>query len=162
MFQDEARFGTLTSFSRAWYLRGKDFVVTNKQGRANFYTYAAVAPETGEIFSQNLNVANLENMSNFLLNISAKYSEKSILMIMDRAPWHTSKKLNIPQNIQLMFLPPCSPQLNPAEHLWKHMRSEYIHNVVFDKIEDISDCVTHALQCLTAEKIKTLCACNYL
>ena len=162
MFQDEARFGTLTNFSRAWYLRGKDFVVTNKQGRSNFYTYATVAPETDEVFSQNFNVVNLENMSKILQNISAKYREKSILMIMDRSSWHTSQKLNIPKNIQLMFLPPCSPQLNPAEHLWKHIRSECIHNVVFDKIENILDCVVHALQCLTAEKIKTLCACNYL
>jgi transposase len=28
----------------------------------------------------------------------------------------------VPQNMRLIFLPPYSPELNPAEHLWESLR----------------------------------------
>jgi transposase len=38
-------------------------------------------------------------------------------MIMDGAAWHKSKTLIIPSNIQILYLPPGSPELNPIEKL---------------------------------------------
>ena len=43
---------------------------------------------------------------------------KKILLVLDRAPWHTTKKLSIPNGLEFLFLPPYSPELQPAEHLW--------------------------------------------
>ncbi len=44
------------------------------------------------------------------------------LMVLDGATWHRSAKLNIPSNLVLMVLPPYTPELNPAEHLWPFLR----------------------------------------
>jgi transposase len=39
------------------------------------------------------------------------------IMILDNGALHHAKKLNIPDNIALLFLPPYSPELNPAEKM---------------------------------------------
>ena len=42
--------------------------------------------------------------------------EYHAIILMDRASWHTTEALIIPENISLMPLPPYSPELNPMEH----------------------------------------------
>ena len=44
--------------------------------------------------------------------------ERSIILVLDNAGWHGPKDLAIPEGISLVFLPPYSPELQPAEHLW--------------------------------------------
>src|SRR5258707_10811865 len=46
-----------------------------------------------------------------------------IVLVLDRAGWHASVKLRVPEHVHLLFLPPYSPELQPAEHLWR-IRSE--------------------------------------
>ena len=41
---------------------------------------------------------------------------------MDKAGWHTADELRVPENLSLVFLPPYSPELNPIERLWLHLR----------------------------------------
>ena len=54
--------------------------------------------------------------------LSKSYNDKRILIIMDQAGWHKSKNLILPKNIQIEFLPPYSPELNPVEKLWQWLR----------------------------------------
>ncbi|MGK7914886.1 MAG: transposase [Prochloraceae cyanobacterium] len=40
-----------------------------------------------------------------------------MLLVEDNAGWHRSKKVEIPLGITIEFLPPYSPELQPAERL---------------------------------------------
>ncbi len=40
-------------------------------------------------------------------------------VLLDRAGWHVSTKLVVPDNITLVPLPPRSPELNPVENVWQ-------------------------------------------
>ena len=42
---------------------------------------------------------------------------RQIVLVLDRAGWHTSLKLQVSSHVHLLFLPPYSPELQPAEHL---------------------------------------------
>jgi hypothetical protein len=44
--------------------------------------------------------------------------DQQIVLVLDRAGWHASPKLRVPQHVHLLLLPAYSPELNPAEHLW--------------------------------------------
>jgi hypothetical protein len=44
--------------------------------------------------------------------------KKQIVLVLDQAGWHTSLKLRVPDHVHRLFLPPYSPELQPAEHLW--------------------------------------------
>jgi hypothetical protein len=41
-----------------------------------------------------------------------------ILLVLDNAGWHGPANLKIPEGIRLIYLPPYSPELQPAETLW--------------------------------------------
>ncbi|MBE0616678.1 MAG: transposase [Proteobacteria bacterium] len=47
--------------------------------------------------------------------------------------------LNVPENVWFQFLPPCSPQLNPAENLWDDLREKGFHNPVFPSLDAVED-----------------------
>ena len=44
--------------------------------------------------------------------------ERHIVLVLDNAGWHGPKNLAVPDGITLAFLPPYSPELQPAERLW--------------------------------------------
>ncbi len=101
-------------------------------------------------------------MNIFLKEISKEYSDKQIMLIMDRAGWHRARKLEVPNNITLLFLPPYSPQLNPVERLWRWIRGEITHNKIFVSLEILMDAIQKAFSELTALKLTNLCQCSYL
>jgi hypothetical protein len=43
---------------------------------------------------------------------------KQIVLVLYRAGWHSTQRLRVPDYVHLLFLPPYSPELQPAEHLW--------------------------------------------
>jgi hypothetical protein len=43
---------------------------------------------------------------------------KQIVLVLDRAGWHASVRLRVPEHLHLLFLPASSPELQPAAHLW--------------------------------------------
>jgi len=44
--------------------------------------------------------------------------ERSIVLVLDNAGRHGPRGLAVPDGISLVFLPPYSPELQPAERLW--------------------------------------------
>ena len=59
------------------------------------------------------------------------------VLILDRARWHTTAKLDVPANITLLPLPPRAPELNPMENIWRFMRDNWLSNRIFKSYEDI-------------------------
>ena len=41
------------------------------------------------------------------------------MLLLDRAGWHTTSKLDVPDNITPIFLPSRAPELNPVENVWE-------------------------------------------
>ena len=78
-------------------------------------------------------------MNTFLEEVAKRHSDKYILMFLDQARWHKAKDLKIPQNIRLVSLPACSPELNPTEHVWDELREKYFYNLTFDGIGAVED-----------------------
>ena len=71
------------------------------------------------------------------------------VVLLDQAGWHTSSKLDIPDNITLLPLPPKAPELNPVENAWQFMRQNWLSNRVFNSYDDIIDHCCHAWNNLT-------------
>ncbi|HEX2347058.1 MAG TPA: transposase [Ktedonobacterales bacterium] len=64
--------------------------------------------------------------------------DKQIVLVLDCAGWHTSLKLRVPDHVHLLFLPPYSPELQPAEHLWPLTNAALV-NQHFASIEQLKD-----------------------
>ncbi len=113
--QDESRFGRITDTVKSWAptpLRG---IVAKQFIREYSYLYMAACPETGDSTSLILPYANRDCMEIFLRQLHYDFPDEKIVLQVDGAAWHKTAKLNIPDNIHLIFQPPYSPELNPME-----------------------------------------------
>lgn len=61
------------------------------------------------------------------------------VVLLDQVGWHMSPKLDIPDNITLLPLPPRSPELNPVENIWRFIRDNWLSNRVFKSYDNIVD-----------------------
>ncbi|CAI3513624.1 IS630 family transposase [Enterococcus cecorum] len=96
-------------------------------------------------------------MNEFLKRLSREFKEDYLILIMDNAVWHKSKTLNIPENIELMFIPPYIPELNPIEQIWKEIREKVFANEVFPTLEHVIDRLCETINNLTNEVVKSIC-----
>ena len=48
-------------------------------------------------------------------------------------------KLQVPDNITILPLPPKAPELNPVENIWQFMRDNWLSNRVFKSYKEILD-----------------------
>jgi hypothetical protein len=149
MFQDEGRFGLLGAPRRCWAPRGVRPVVGARLERKYLYAFAAVSPHDGVLDSLILPWVSAETMSLFLVTVAERHPEEFIVMVMDQAGWHIAGQLQVPENMRVVLLPPYSPELNPAEHLWEVLREDWFANTVFadlDAVEDALDDGLHTLE----------------
>jgi hypothetical protein len=49
-----------------------------------------------------------------------------VALVLDGAGWHSSKALRVPASITLVPLPPYSPELNPVERVWLHLKARFL------------------------------------
>ena len=85
-------------------------------------------------------------------------------MFMDQAGWHKSRALVIPDNIELAFLPPYAPDLNPQEHIWDELREKYFRNRTFASLDSVMDTAAKAQRTLErlSEKIKSITGWDWI
>lgn len=162
MFFDEGRFGLRSTTMRMWAEKGKPLSVKVRQGFKNFYGYSAVCPFNGKNLSLILPGANTDNMNVFLGELHKEYRELKIYLIMDRAGWHKSKGLKSYKNIEYIFQPAYSPELNPIEKLWEWLKKERQHNFFYDSLESLMDAICEEYKNLEAKDYMRICHCNYL
>jgi transposase len=100
--------------------------------------FGAICASTGQSAGLILSHSDTEGMNLHLQELSYHVQKgKHAVVILDRASWHTSVKLSIPNNITLLPLPSVSPELNPVEQVWAYLRCHYLSNRVFKDIDDI-------------------------
>ena len=58
--------------------------------------------------------------------------DRVIVLVLDNAGWHGEANLKVPDGIRLLFLPPYTPELQPAEHLWEVVDEPIINKHIPD------------------------------
>lgn len=133
--QDEARLGLVPIMRRVWAERGKRPLARGRRRYEWLYVYGFVHPTTGRVEWLLLPTVNTDvfaiALDEFAKAVGAG-PQKRIILVIDNAGWHTSRKLAIPEGIHLLPLPPYSPELQPAERLWPLLREAVANQPVAD------------------------------
>ena len=96
------------------------------------------------------------------LNLFSEYNKDEYkIIVLDNGAFHKAKKLIIPDNIVLLFLPPYSPELNPAEKVWQQIKRKFT-NKHFESLAQISNFFTQTLKHITPPNIINTCAYKYI
>jgi transposase len=139
---DEARFGLHTEHRRMWGLRGVRVIVPHQQKYEWDYTYGAVeVTRAGSVFCFQSTV-HLEASGKFIDQIVAHDPAAIHVLIQDGAGFHFPENdPRLPANVRVITLPAYSPELNPVEKLWDHMK-DAICNRVFASVEELREALT--------------------
>jgi transposase len=137
--------------------------VKNRLVREYTYAFAAISPQDGAMDSLILPWVNAETMSLFLATVAERHLHEFIVMVLDGAGWHIADDLVVPQNMKLVFLPPYSPELNPVEHLWDHLREKHFANRLFSSMTSLTNELCRALHLteLDPPMLTSLCGFGY-
>lgn len=82
-------------------------------------------------------------------------------MVLDNGRFHKAKKLIIPKNIVLVFLPPYAPELNPAEKMWAKYKRAFSNNF-YENLDDVEDFITQAVNATTKNEVASICGFGYI
>ena len=158
MAADEGRFGRIGEVRSCWCPKGMRPIVPKQQVRQYVYAYAAVAPALGKMTCLILPYANTKMMNLFLQQVSQEFAEYFVVMQVDRASWHRSNCLKIPENIRLIYQPPYSPQLMPVEHIWEEIREKHFYNHVYKSMDLVEEALSQGLLelCFAPECLSSL------
>jgi transposase len=97
------------------------------------------SPESGDLFWMIVPTVNTELFSLALREFAEEVgagTDKRVMLVLDKAGWHTGGEVEVPEGIHLEFLPPGSPELQPAERLWP-LSNEALAKGLFEEIEEV-------------------------
>jgi hypothetical protein len=150
--KDEARIGQKNGLVRQWARRGTRPLQPADQRYDNAYLFGAICPARGVGAALALPYADTDMMQLHLDEISRNVAEGAhAVLLLDRAGWHTTGKLDVPKNITPIFLPSRAPELNPVENVWQYLRQNWLSNTVFENYDAIVDAACDAWRKLTAK-----------
>ena len=89
-----------------------------------YYLYGAVAQQTGQIFGWEFSHLDSMCFQVFLEQLAEKYPTHLNVIQLDNGKFYHSSSLKIPDNILLIFQPPYTPELNPIDRIWSHIKQE--------------------------------------
>ena len=135
-FEDESRFGLFTRSGKAITAKGVKPVCPYLHMFENTYLFGAFSPVNGDSFMLDLPYCNTEMFQLYLDEFSKRKSKELKIILLDNGAFHKAKKLIVPDNICLVFLPPYSPELNAAEKVWWVLKKT-IKLIAFQTLEKL-------------------------
>jgi hypothetical protein len=119
----------------------------------------AVNPSSGQLVSLIVPHCDTEVFQVFLDTMATEVPEregKRVLLVLDNASWHKTKRLTW-HHIVPVFLPPYSPDLNPIERLWQHLKSHYMAGYITKRGEELNNKLFESIRALLGRP-ETICS----
>ena|SRR5271157_452403 len=150
-----------------WALKGQTPTIPSPGGREKQSVIGAVEPATGVVTWLFIPTLNAVVFLAFLKYVLYTYAHaRKIYLVIDNAKSHHAKLLKpflklVARKLELIFLPPYSPELNPAEDLWKLLREKCTHNIYYDHFsEKIATVREFLVKCKNPSEV-VQSRCNY-
>jgi hypothetical protein len=126
----------------------------------NLYLFGAFSPINGSHLLLEMPYCNTDHFQVFLDELAAMDKAEFKIVLLDNGAFHKAKRLVVPPNIALLFLPPYSPELNPAEKVWWVIKRE-MKNKFFANMDHLQQDLTKATKKLNNRSIQQLTAYQY-
>jgi len=103
--------------------------------------FGCVDTFSGKIVAKRADKGNARTFKSFLQKIIHEWIGKKIWLVLDNVRYHHANMLkpfleNNKDKLELIFLPPYSPDLNPMERVWWYMRKKITHNRAIEALKE--------------------------
>lgn len=159
--QDETRLGLKTLSGRKITSRGVKPVGKVQWKFQSTYLYGVVEPSTGEHFFFEFTHLNSDCFEIFLNLVSQQFADSVLIIQLDNGGFHKAKRLKIPQNIILMFQPSYTPELNPIERVWQHLKRG-LKWALLASLDELHLLIAQRLEMMNKEVIASIVGWSYI
>jgi len=152
--EDEHRLGLLPVVRRVWAPRGCRPTAWVRRRYQWLYVYAFVRPTTGRSWWCLLPSVSTAAMGAALAAFAADEgidADHRAVVVLDGAGWHASSELHVPDGVDLVPLPPASPELQPVERVWP-LVNEPVANRTFADLDALERALVARCRTLRAER----------
>lgn len=152
-FQDESNISLTALLGKTWAPKGQTpkQAVTGKRG--GVAAMSAITGRGGLIFRLLQKRIASEEVIDFLHQMLKHHPRRHLVVVMDQAPPHTSKRttayIESQARLHVFYLPKYSPDWNPDEKVWNHLKhqelkshqaktKDELHQLAYDKLTAMS------------------------
>ncbi len=153
---DEHRLGLKPVRRRVWAPVGQRPIALGHHRYQWLHVVAFVQPTSGEAvwyLCSGLSKPFFAELLAAFARQTGAGQKRHIILVLDNAGWHGPEGLTVPDGISLVFLPPYSPELQPAEHLWP-LVDEPVANRHFATLADLEAVIAERCRRLDAETVR--------
>ncbi len=87
--------------------------------------------------------------------VAKQYADSILIIQLDQAGWHRAKRLQVPNNLILMFQPPHCPECNPIEQVWQYLKKRLRWRRP-QSLKDLRDLIRDRLLELTSDIVASI------
>jgi DDE superfamily endonuclease len=161
-FGDEAGFEGDPRPRHKWVKRGSRPTQGYYGGHVRRNVVGAVEPASGRLVSLIVAHCNTEVFQAFLDTMAEEIPPqegKQVHLVLDNAGWHKSAALNW-HHIQPFYLSPYSPDFNPIERLWQHLKGNAMAGYLTNDGEALTNRLLQSLQGVLSDTklFRSVCA----
>jgi transposase len=147
------------ALANTWFPKGKQKVIPTFGQHHAAKLLGTLDYESGEIHWEKHKQYDAQVFLSFLKNVVEKYPKGKTVMILDNARIHHAKMIqpflqSHAKQLELVFLPPYSPQLNLIEGLWAWLKKSVIYNVFFSSVDEIRAVVKIFMEEISKNKLQ--------
>ena len=122
----------------------------------NLYLFGAFSPITGSSYLLEMPHCNSHTFQVFINQMAAQYPDEFKIVVLDNGAFHHAKSIQIPGNMAFIFLPPYSPELNPAEKMWRHYKDK-VSMIAYQSLESLQDKLSEVIKSTAPTLIQSIC-----
>ena len=154
--EDEHRLGLKPVRRRVWAPVGQRPIALGHHRYQWLHVVAFVQPSSGETvwyLATGLSKPFFAALLAAFARQTGAGRKRHIVLVLDNAGWHGLEGVAVPDGISLVFLPPYTPELQPAERLWP-LVDEAVANTHFATLDALHAAVAERCRRLDASTIR--------
>lgn len=160
-FADEAGVRSDAHGGTTWAKKGKTPIVSSTGARFGLNMISAVNPQGGFRFMCVRGSVNAGVFIDFLKRM-VQTTDRKVFLIVDGHPSHKAKKVTtylneVKDRLELFYLPPYSPELNPDELVWNDLKNNSLGRKAISSVEELKREVISYLRFIqkTPERVRS-------
>lgn len=157
-FEDESNISLTPTVAKTWSKKGSNIVKTFTGNRGSVSAISAISNDGKLIF--NVHSGNKRygaaDIKMFLQQMLEHHPKRHLVVVMDQAPCHKSKLVAEfvlkQKRLHLFFLPPRSPEFNPDEKVWNHLKNQELKSHGATTIKELKKITKAKLSRISSNK----------
>lgn len=161
-FQDESNIRLTPVVAKTWGPVGESLTLKTTGHRGSVSAISAISKSGQLIFNvyDGSKRFNSDDIIKFLTQMLKHHPRRHLVVIMDQASCHKSKKIKIyideQKRLHVFYLPPKTPEYNPDEQVWDHLKNQELKGHQAKTVPDLKKLARKKLKKMSKNKRQLL------